>query len=301
MKVVTLFLFVIVFNKTTCRPVFSGAPTCAVRGGREYVITFKRPTQMPNTSIAHNLYLEWSTSGMIKRGSEPCWHLLSTDQIKCPTTWSLFNKKIMNSSMKVHVIDTTTKKIIWENSYTFKPYKHLFDCFTNINVRNLKTSESLTANKWILSWRPLYWSKRFYKPSFQITINNKHIDSVNIRQCNHGYGRECQIELPDDLRTKKDLELCVKSIFVLDSKKNYHTSTTKTVKHCTVSTLSSQYRLKVINVVTGEEVVDYGLWHHPQGEKLNRTVLLEIKNTKTKVYNVYNKTIEESSIKSKNR
>ena len=298
MIVVTAVLSVFIINETTCKAVISGGPSCMVRGGREFVVAFKRPTQIPSTAVGHNLYLEWSINkGVTERGSQPCWYYSSTDQIACLTTWSLFNKQIMESSVNVHVINKSTKKIIWRHPHSFKPYKHLFDCFTNINIRNLKLFESKKANKWHLSWRPLYWSKRF-KPRFEVTVDNKLIDLINIQDCNHGNRRKCQIELSDDLRAKTDLEICVKSIFDLDEK-NYYTTTTKTVKQCTVDSLQSGYRLKVINVKTGKEVDDYGLWHHPLGEKLNKTVLLEIENTKKNFNKVYNKTLEESL--SKNR
>ena len=289
--VIKLILLSILFNETRCKPVVSSAPSCSVIAGREYVITFKRPTKMQNTK---NLYLEWSINGVKDTASARCHHSSNTDRIVCPTSWSLFNKHKMEGSVMVQVINKTTNKIVWKHPYSFVPYRHLFDCFENMNIRGLKLSETRNNNKWKVSWSPMYWAAHF-GPRFNITINNEFFKTVNSKQCKHEFGEECQIKLPDKFRAEKYLEVCIKSIFDLKGKKNYHTTTTKTVEQCTVDTLSSKYRLKVINVETGQEVIDYGLWHHPLGEKLNETTLQEIKKTKWKVNNVFNKTIEESS------
>ena len=87
MIVVTAVLSVFIINETTCKAVISGGPSCMVRGGREFVVAFKRPTQIPSTAVGHNLYLEWSINkGVTERGSQPCWYYSSTDQIACLTT-----------------------------------------------------------------------------------------------------------------------------------------------------------------------------------------------------------------------
>ena len=281
-------IFITLFFETTGRVILSNAPRCMVRGGREYVIVFQKPTELYSKDIGNDLYLEWSANGITKRGSESCWYSSDSDQITCPTSWSLFNRQIMRSSIQVKVINTRNQQIVWKHPTAFQPKKHLFDCLGNINIRDLKLFESSATNKWILSWKPFYLSIQLYRPRFQVTIDSINFNrTINIQQCNHRKTKECQIELPDGIRGKS-VKLCVKSIFTLDAKSNYHTTGTKNITHCTVTSFSSIYRLKVINMKTGQEVVDYGLWHHPQGdEKLNSTTLLKIRKTKKKVHNVW--------------
>ena len=275
-----LFMFVFI-NQSSGRVITSNsAPRCMIRGGREFMVAFQRPSSLQSQQMGDDLYLEWSIGSVTRRGTESCW--VSSDDsnlITCPTTWSLYNV-IMKSWVKVQVVNAKNQQIIWKHATSFVPIKHLFDCFTNINVHTLKLFESRKTNKWNLSWRLNSIFRSLYKPRYEVSIQNKSFKNITSQQCSHK--KVCVIDLPDTVRGTL-ATICVKSIFELNAKTNYYTTTTKSSIFCTATSFNSHYRLKVINVKTGQEVIDYGLWHHIQGqEKLTKETFLSIKNTKKK-------------------
>ena len=269
-------------NATTSSP----APLCFLRAGREFVFRFKRPSNVA-ASQSKNIFLQWTNIiGKITKTKRSCFYSTKVDQFFCPTPLSIYDEDSLKQTISdMKAVDRVKKVTIWTHPQSFVPSKHLFDCISNHDVKDIQLQES-DSHKWVLSWKKSSFSKCF-NPSYKVTVTESNqaspMISTKITTCKQPNGR-CEITLPDDVRKDGTLKtVCITSIFSL-TVKNYYTTATKRSELCTVSTFSSKYRLKVVNTQTGKVVEDYGLWHHPLGgSNLNKTTLQEIKKTKQKV------------------
>lgn len=260
---------------------------CFVRGGIELVFVFKRPkgtvTKKEAKANPCILHLAWSSAVGSKQEKDSCRYYESEDLIACPTRWSVYSKETMTRSYNLSVVNVKTKAVIWRHGQKYTPFTQLFDCISK-KIYGLRLKDYTKKEGWVLTWSYALTLLHF-NPKYEITIDGIIKKTLTSWDCR---GRRCSFKIPSEFRGKT-LQLCVTAVFDL-TKDNYHTPKThRSSKYCTVASLSSNYRLKVINTDTGEVVQDYGYWHHPEYEnqRLNKTSILNIKATKMKIDSIW--------------
>ena len=155
-----------------------------------------------------------------------CFQIKGNDFIWC-STWNIYDNQKINKIYRFSAINTKTMKTVWKDSKLYIPRHHLFSCYKDHNIDNLK-AVSTGEHSLNLKWTVNFYDDQF-SPKHIITVDGKK-NGKKILQKNCIDG-QCVIEL-NNLNRCYTHEICVKTKFNLNDGKNIYKKRNM-VKTCT--------------------------------------------------------------------